>query len=73
MNIKNEKLQFTINVEIACTESESFPTQSSFKNHDAAAMNSYLKEKIKKALEGSSNYAARVVNVTIKKWNENKG
>lgn len=67
MKIKNEKLQFTINVEIACTENESFKSQKEFQNEDAAAMKKYLAEKIKKALADSWQYAAKVERVTFPK------
>lgn len=66
MKIKNEKLQFTINVEIACTEPESFKSQKNFQSEDAAAMKKYLSERIKEALADNWQYAAKVERVTIK-------
>ena len=66
MKIKKEKLQFTINVEIECTEPESFDSQNQFKEQDANAMKKYISEKIKNTLIGNWQYAAKVENVTIK-------
>lgn len=66
MKIENEKLQFTISIEIACTEPESFSSQEEFKKEDAAAMKKYLQQKIKTALADSWQYAAKVERVIFK-------
>ncbi len=66
MKIKPEILQLTINIEIGCTESESFDTQAAFRNEDAKVMKSYIVELIKDNLRGRFQYAAKVERVVIK-------
>ena len=51
MGVEKEKLQFTINVEIECTEPESFDSQKQFKEQDANAMKKYISDKIKNSYE----------------------
>lgn len=66
VKIKKEKLQIVINVEIGCTEPESFENQQKFQKQDANAMKQYLGKKIKNALQDSWQYAAKVEKVTYK-------
>lgn len=65
MKIQNEKLQITLEVEIACTEPENFINQKDFQKEDLSAMKKYLAEKLERILVGSWQYAAKVVRVKV--------
>ena len=53
MEIKNEKIQFTVTVEVSCTESNEFENQTDFRNSEIEVMKRHLSNKINKCLDGS--------------------
>ena len=65
MEIKNEKIQFTVSVEISCTDSESFENQSEFQNTDLSEMRNYISKKIQNVLVESFKFSAKVDNVIV--------
>lgn len=66
MKIKNKQIKFTVTVEVACTEPESFKSQKEFDTQDGKHMRGYIKEKLEDAMRGTWANAARVERFNVK-------
>ena len=66
MTIKDEKIKFTVDIEVCCTESESFDSQKEFRDEEVRLFKTYLRDVLSVALEGRWQYGAKVKKFKIK-------